>query len=920
MCNLLTGPHGDQMDSQNECNNKNNRKLEVSNVAEKQEIKDLWTVLPKEEIETYGQTNGPRTRIQCSDTEFVNSWKELGEERCTILRTNLKDNPFQSLLELDGGVRNNDLILDLVSIFNVSNKSLNINGHDYRVTPEEFTHIMGIKDGVEEIDLKKHPSKELKTLFADSNPCQFTVSNKKIAVHLKSNDMNIATKAYALLSLLRIVCAPGRGSLNGKYLNNIDDMNHKRWATHAIETLVQSIASFQNRKGLKQKYLGGCVLFLQLFYMNKASMNPKKDVLLLHHFKKNVVDTTAGLLFTVGKRVEVRIKVGNLKVWFPATVVENLGDNSFLVEHQQPGIGDEATLHKVTVDYQQIRPSPPHLSLRDKDFVLLEKVDAYYDFGWWRGVVTKKLADNRYNVFFKYTKKEREFDCSSVRPRMKWKRGKWFITFQGQGECNSVKGETDGRTTQSKQLEQTTPKQSTVATSIAKRTNQTDLDSNDSNSLPSRRLGNEIRSDDPSLSSQNTNGQSQGLDTECSKRGKGAEPKTPTMDSSRKKGRLETELIGKDVTQCNGMTISQEKKLKQLINVAEGETKQASPCAVLSPLTVVDKEEKEGKEEAEIVSPTPTPKRKRGRPPKLQAISPEIPVSAAAGVAVNDHDHENEGVGPLEMESSVTKRLEQPGAEDNNENVKVQAHPQPQEGKVYSSMRGKGGKRRIISIDSESPPSGATKGEEGLGFGDNFPFKISSPTLWKTIESMEVLRKIPQKPHFGPLEGVKESEREGVAIGSMVTFSRVVDKTCALQFEDPRSAIEECLETVAELELHGFQVELVRERLTQLLLIKEKQEEEDLQQQRLKRITQKMEEAQMEGKRLDSEIDEIDTEIRDLEKRRRRLLSNKEKHDSRIGLIKAAGDRLHQHLTEVGLDFHCLAAAPFLPSGIIMND
>lgn len=126
----------------------------------------------------------------------------------------------------------------------------------------------------------------------------------------------------------------------------------------------------------------------------------------------------------------MRIKVGNLKVWFPATVVENLGDNSFLVEHQQPGISDEATLHKVTVDYQQIRPSPPHLSLRDKDFVLLEKVDAYYDFGWWRGVVTKKLADNRYNVFFKYTKKEREFDCSSVRPRMKWKRGKWFITFQ----------------------------------------------------------------------------------------------------------------------------------------------------------------------------------------------------------------------------------------------------------------------------------------------------------------------------------------------------------------------------------------------------------------------------------------------------------------------------------------------------------
>lgn len=134
-------------------------------------------------------------------------------------------------------------------------------------------------------------------------------------------------------------------------------------------------------------------------------------------------------MFTVGKKVEVCFEGENLRdVWFPATVVENSGNNSFLVEYQQPGIGDEATVHKVTVDYLHIRPSPPHL--RDKNFVLLEKVDAYSDFGWWSGVVTKELAGNRYNVFFKHTKKEREFDCSRVRPHMDWKGGKWFTTSQ----------------------------------------------------------------------------------------------------------------------------------------------------------------------------------------------------------------------------------------------------------------------------------------------------------------------------------------------------------------------------------------------------------------------------------------------------------------------------------------------------------
>lgn len=134
-------------------------------------------------------------------------------------------------------------------------------------------------------------------------------------------------------------------------------------------------------------------------------------------------------MFDVGKKVEVSFEKETLRdVWFPATILKNSANNSFLVEYQQPGNGDEAVPHKVTVDYLHIRPTPPHL--RDKNFVLLEKVDAYYDFGWWSGVITKELADNRYNVFFKHTKKEREFVYSKVRPHMEWKGGKWFNTSQ----------------------------------------------------------------------------------------------------------------------------------------------------------------------------------------------------------------------------------------------------------------------------------------------------------------------------------------------------------------------------------------------------------------------------------------------------------------------------------------------------------
>ncbi|KAI7751527.1 hypothetical protein M8C21_013386 [Ambrosia artemisiifolia] len=212
---------------------------------------------------------------------------------------------------------------------------------------------------------------------------------------------------------------------------------------------------------------------------------------------------TAEWMFAVGKKVEVSFEKESLRdVWFPATVLKDLGNSTFLVEYQQPGGGDEGLLHEVTVDKHHIRPSPPYL--RDKNFVLLEKVDAYHDFGWWSGVVTKKLADNRYNVYFKHTKKEQEFVHSKVRPHMEWKGGKWFNTSQG---------DTATRTTDN-QIEQATPitgKRSPVATSVIKSKRQKNLDSNDK-TLPNdeTKNGDSVTKKNPSV------GQSEGFDSEVS--------------------------------------------------------------------------------------------------------------------------------------------------------------------------------------------------------------------------------------------------------------------------------------------------------------------------------------------------------------------------------------------------------------------
>lgn len=81
-------------------------KLKGSEVADVHQLRNTWKAMPKEEKEKDGLTHekhvGPRITIQCSATEFLKRWKGLGEEMCTVLKNNLKDNPFiKSLLEID---------------------------------------------------------------------------------------------------------------------------------------------------------------------------------------------------------------------------------------------------------------------------------------------------------------------------------------------------------------------------------------------------------------------------------------------------------------------------------------------------------------------------------------------------------------------------------------------------------------------------------------------------------------------------------------------------------------------------------------------------------------------------------------------------------------------------------------------------
>lgn len=206
-----------------------------------------------------------------------------------------------------------------------------------------------------------------------------------------------------------------------------------------------------------------------------------------------------------------------------------------------------------------------------------------------------------------------------------------------------------------------------------------------------------------------------------------------------------------------------------------------------------------------------------------------------------------------------------------------------------------------LAIIVRETPSVENK-DGGVGKAQCLPF-IKNTILWSTIESMEVFQKMPQKPHFRPLVHCKESSREGLAIGCMVTFSSVVERTSRLQFDDPRNQMDEILETLVELESHGFDVELVRYRVASLLAGKERQANLESQ---IEEIDREIGKHEVEKTKIDEEVDKIRRQIKGLEGKLSEAMSKKEKENVEIASLKSQLQGIREDMRSIQCDFEGL--------------
>ncbi|KAF8051501.1 hypothetical protein N665_1715s0011 [Sinapis alba] len=124
--------------------------------------------------------------------------------------------------------------------------------------------------------------------------------------------------------------------------------------------------------------------------------------------------------------------------WFPALMVTEVKDdneNKFLVKDLSQKLSlitNGENTPPPFIDAHRVRPAPPTYLV--EEYQLCEWVEALCGHGWYPGLVKGAISKNRYSVRMEFTKEDREFKDSELRPLMVWEHGVWRERPKATGE------------------------------------------------------------------------------------------------------------------------------------------------------------------------------------------------------------------------------------------------------------------------------------------------------------------------------------------------------------------------------------------------------------------------------------------------------------------------------------------------------
>ncbi|XP_056163328.1 DUF724 domain-containing protein 7-like [Syzygium oleosum] len=561
-----------------------------------------------------------------------------------------------------------------------------------------------------------------------------------------------------------------------------------------------------------------------------------------------------------GSRVEVTSKEQGFKgAWFDAVVVEPpvYHKSKFkkkrltLIEYTNLLSEDGHTPLREYSDAIFIRPLPPGEEGEEEEGeVAMEEnlvVDTYDRDGWWTGVIARITGEGRYLVAFEDPPHVLEFARHQLRLHWEFLEGKWCLP----PKCLEFSDHLN-------ELIALAKRRNTISGEDAEVRVATPMPCSMKQSTPNEMF----TSSTVGSSEKETEQQHSGYDSTSFLPPK--KPKTLNEPSNKKK----------NTSQSKDMGNSQLGKRRRLVKL-HARTENASATGK--------------KKRADDASSADNG---LGFP-----ITPVEHLSGKASVAVASEKH---SVAVAKVVEDVT------GRHITNSGVKglllEELHSQILDRSEHSRLGGGNQVNEaieVIQLEEDADLEGEAEGDTRPNKRPALPFVKTSP-IWKAVESLEVFQKFPQAPHFLPLSDTKAGSREGLAIAKMVTFANTVQMASKLKITDSKSRFATCLEDLVELEVHGFDAQVIKSHLTRLLSIKDG----------LDKLDKKWDEAETqiaglknERVKIEGKVEKIIKEIRHFQEELILALAEKEEKDSEITMLRTSVDIMHEAVQSAQHEF-----------------
>ncbi|XP_031095814.1 uncharacterized protein LOC115999972 [Ipomoea triloba] len=241
------------------------------------EEKAKYTTRAREVWDEYLSTapaRAPKPRKQsklvtrCSPGRLLHVLQRLSSDQ----KASVKSMGFGSILGLRCRTLRRSLCLWLLERFNTVRCTLEICGERVPLTPRDVELVMGLAASGEDV-VNSGPDESIIELRKKYNATNRGISVRLLEEQLTSPDAGEDFKrSFVLYVLGTLLCPTARLDVSPSFLHfltNMDVIHQYNWGKFLLDRLVREVSRY--RQG-KQRAVGGCLLFLQLFYYESIAV------------------------------------------------------------------------------------------------------------------------------------------------------------------------------------------------------------------------------------------------------------------------------------------------------------------------------------------------------------------------------------------------------------------------------------------------------------------------------------------------------------------------------------------------------------------------------------------------------------------------------------------------------------------------